>query len=89
MATLELPREMRRISDPPSRDRAGCSCVRTESLSANDVEEHSFMQQWLTPLAAAGLVAIMTLAMAFHVSRGEPFALPINGTLCTLAAFVA
>ena len=43
----------------------------------------------LTPLAAAGLLLIMLLAMPFHVSRGELFALPINLTLGALAAFVA
>jgi putative oxidoreductase len=43
----------------------------------------------LTPLAALGLLTIMILAMAFHVSRAEPGALPINMMLGGLAAFVA
>ena len=43
----------------------------------------------LTPLAAAGLVVVMTLAVLFHISRGELHALPINGVLGGLAAFVA
>ena len=43
----------------------------------------------LTPLAALGLLTIMILAMAFHVSRGEAQALPINMVLGGLAAFVA
>jgi putative oxidoreductase len=43
----------------------------------------------LTPLAALGLLTIMILAMAFHVSRGEAEALPINIVLGGLAAFVA
>jgi putative oxidoreductase len=43
----------------------------------------------LTPLAAAGLVVVMLLAAAFHLSRGEAGALPINLTLGALAAFVA
>jgi len=43
----------------------------------------------LTPLAALGLLAIMILAMAFHVSRGEASALPVNIVLGGLAAFVA
>jgi putative oxidoreductase len=44
----------------------------------------------LTPLAASGLVVVMLLAMAFHISRGEAAqALPINLTLGALAAFVA
>jgi putative oxidoreductase len=43
----------------------------------------------LTPLAAAGLVLIMTLAALFHVSRGEMSALSVNSTLGGLAAFVA
>ncbi len=43
----------------------------------------------LTPLAALGLLTIMILAMAFHVSRGEARALPINMVLGGLAAFVA
>ncbi len=43
----------------------------------------------LTPLAALGLLTIMILAMAFHLSRGEGQALPINMVLGGLAAFVA
>ena len=43
----------------------------------------------LTPLAALGLLTIMILAMAFHLSRGEAQALPINMALGGLAAFVA
>ena len=43
----------------------------------------------LTPLAALGLLTIMILAMAFHVSRGEAQALPVNMVLGGLAAFVA
>jgi putative oxidoreductase len=43
----------------------------------------------LTPLAGAGLVAVMVLAMFFHLSRGELLALPINLVLGGLAAFVA
>ena len=43
----------------------------------------------LTPLAALGLLTIMILAMAFHLSRGEAQALPINMVLGGLAAFVA
>ena len=43
----------------------------------------------LTPLAALGLLTIMILAMAFHLSRGEAQALPFNMVLGGLAAFVA
>jgi putative oxidoreductase len=43
----------------------------------------------LTPLAALGLLTIMILAMAFHLSRGEVQATPINIALGGLAAFVA
>lgn len=43
----------------------------------------------LTPLAAAGLVVIMVLAAAFHISRGELGALPFNAILGGMAAFVA
>ena len=43
----------------------------------------------LTPLAALGLLTVMILAMAFHLSRGEAQALPINIVLGGLAAFVA
>jgi uncharacterized membrane protein YphA (DoxX/SURF4 family) len=42
----------------------------------------------LTPLAGAGLVVVMVLAAAFHLSRGEFDPLPINFTLGALAAFV-
>jgi uncharacterized membrane protein YphA (DoxX/SURF4 family) len=43
----------------------------------------------LTPLAALGLAVVMALALAFHVSRGEYSALPINLALGGLAAFIA
>ncbi len=43
----------------------------------------------LTALAGAGLVTVMVLAMGFHLARGEMMALPINGVLAALAAFVA
>jgi putative oxidoreductase len=43
----------------------------------------------LTPLAAAGLAAIMVFAVFFHSGRGELEALPINLFLGGLAAFVA
>jgi hypothetical protein len=47
------------------------------------------IKPWLTPLAAAGLVTIMALAIPFHISRGEaPFTL-VNLVLGGLAAFVA
>jgi putative oxidoreductase len=43
----------------------------------------------LTPLAALGLLTIMVLAMAFHISRGEPQMIPMNMVLGGIAAFVA
>lgn len=43
----------------------------------------------LTPLAALGLAVVMCLAIPFHLSRGELFAIPMVGTLGLLAAFVA
>jgi hypothetical protein len=43
----------------------------------------------LTPIAAGGLVLVMALAAAFHLSRGEAQMLPINLILGALAAFVA
>lgn len=44
----------------------------------------------LTAWAATGLAAVMVLALAFHISRGEAAqALPVNLTLGALAAFVA
>jgi uncharacterized membrane protein YphA (DoxX/SURF4 family) len=43
----------------------------------------------LTPLSALGLVVVMVLASAFHLSRGETGALPINAMLGGMAAFVA
>src|SRR6185503_14946215 len=39
----------------------------------------------LTPLAASGLVAVMTLAAAFHLFRGEPTGIAINAVLGGLA----
>jgi uncharacterized membrane protein YphA (DoxX/SURF4 family) len=43
----------------------------------------------LTPLAAVGLVLLMSFASVFHVLRGEFDALPITLTLGALAGFVA
>ena len=43
----------------------------------------------LTPLAAAGLVVVMALAIPFHLVRGEMGAIAINLVLGSLAAFVA
>jgi len=43
----------------------------------------------LTPLAGAGLATIQSLAIGFHILRGEFNALPINLTLGALAAFIA
>jgi putative oxidoreductase len=43
----------------------------------------------LTPFAASGLVAVMTLASLFHLTRGEPQGVVINAVLAGLAAFVA
>jgi len=43
----------------------------------------------LTPLAALGALAITILAMAFHISRGEPQMVPMNMVLGGIAAFVA
>jgi hypothetical protein len=43
----------------------------------------------LTPVAALGLVTVMVLAMGFHVTRGELFALPINLGFAAVASFVA
>jgi putative oxidoreductase len=42
----------------------------------------------LTPLAAAGLVLVMVLALGLHVVRGEWSALPYNIVPGALAAFV-
>jgi hypothetical protein len=42
----------------------------------------------LTPLAAAGLAALMALAIPFHLMRGETGAIGINLLLGTLAALV-
>lgn len=43
----------------------------------------------LTPIAGLGLVLVMLLAAAFHLSRGEAQLVPINVVLGSLAAFVA
>ena len=43
----------------------------------------------LTPLAAAGLALVMTLAAVFHLVRGEFGYIPINLVLMALALFVA
>jgi uncharacterized membrane protein YphA (DoxX/SURF4 family) len=43
----------------------------------------------LTPLAAAGLAAIMVPAAVVHVRRGESSLVPVNVVLFALAAFVA
>ncbi len=43
----------------------------------------------LTPLAAAGLAAVMVLASLTHASRGEFGMIPVNLVLGGMAAFVA
>ena len=43
----------------------------------------------LTVWAAIGLVTIMALALMFHITRGEMFAIPFNLGFGILAAFVA
>jgi len=47
------------------------------------------IQTRLTPLAALGLVAVMILAVVFHVGREEYPNIAFNATLGVLAAFVA
>jgi DoxX-like family len=46
------------------------------------------IQPRLTVLAAAGMLALQTLAIGFHASRGEFPMLPVNVVLFALAAFV-
>lgn len=46
------------------------------------------IQPRLTVLAALGCVILQVLAIAFHVSRGEFSALPLNAVLITLSVFV-
>ena len=43
----------------------------------------------LTAWAAAGLAAVMALAMVVHIARGEPQVLPVNLVLGGIAAFIA
>ncbi len=43
----------------------------------------------LTPLAAIGLMTIMLLAAAFHVSRGESHVIVMHLCVAAIAAFVA
>jgi hypothetical protein len=47
------------------------------------------VKPWLTPLAAAGLAAIMALAVPFHVMRGEARVVAFNIVPMLLAIFVA
>ena len=47
------------------------------------------IQPRLTALAALGLVVVMVLASAFHLSRGEGAMLPMNLAIAAVAAFVA
>lgn len=47
------------------------------------------VKPWLTPVAAAGLLAVMILAVPFHISRGELALVPVNVILGAIAAFVA
>lgn len=46
------------------------------------------VKPWLTPLAAAGLVIIMLLAMPVHVARDEVTMLGRNIAALSIAAFV-
>ena len=47
------------------------------------------IQPRLTVLAALGLIVVMVLASAFHLSRGEGAMLPMNLALAAVAAFIA
>ena len=47
------------------------------------------IQPRLTVLAALGLIVVMVLASAFHLSRGEGAAVPMNLVLAAVAAFIA
>lgn len=47
------------------------------------------MRPILTPIAAGGLVVVMTLAAAFHATRGEFGGIGAKLVLGGLAAFVA
>ncbi|MGH9324458.1 MAG: DoxX family protein [Vicinamibacteria bacterium] len=47
------------------------------------------IEPYVTPIAAIGLLTVMVLAGSFHLSRGEPEALPLILFLGGLAAFVA
>jgi uncharacterized membrane protein YphA (DoxX/SURF4 family) len=44
---------------------------------------------WLTALAAASLVVLMVLAIAFHLRRSEWPNIGLNAILLALAAFIA
>jgi putative oxidoreductase len=46
-------------------------------------------QSHLTPWAAIGIVAIMLLAVAYHLSRGEMSAVPMTVISGAFAAFIA
>ena len=47
------------------------------------------LQPRLTPLSAIGLMTIMLLAAAFHVSRGESHVIVMHLCVAAIAAFVA
>ena len=47
------------------------------------------IQPRLTVLAALGLVVVMVLASAFHLSRGEGAVVPMNLVLAAVAGFIA
>jgi putative oxidoreductase len=47
------------------------------------------IQPRLTALAALGLLVVMALASAFHISRGEGAMVPMNFVLAAIAAFIA
>lgn len=42
----------------------------------------------LTVMAALGCTVLQVSAVAFHLSRGEPDVLPLNGVLMLLSAFI-
>jgi uncharacterized membrane protein YphA (DoxX/SURF4 family) len=47
------------------------------------------VQPKLTSLAATGLLAVMLLAIPFHLSRGEMAPIPVNVVLGAVALFIA
>jgi uncharacterized membrane protein YphA (DoxX/SURF4 family) len=90
--TMPMPELIRQMGWPGALPAALVRFIGVSELAAGIgliLPAITRIRPLLTPLAAAGLVLVMTLATLFHLARGEAHVIPINLAFAALAAFVA